>query len=183
MQVGGSSSPTTGPSSPRPTPSGPPAGGGRTPLAGTCRALADAAGLTARAPSVYGDGSGVDPDEELTFDPDALAVLLGWFKRGDAALRAFAPDAERVLWPEHFDVGYALDEVNYGVSPAGRRRGRCILRGRTRGSRRVSSRVTSSARALPRRGQVVLGRTLARVSLGEMAVFGGHVVGAETSSA
>ena len=117
MQVGGSSSPTTGPSSPRPTPSGPPAGGGRTPLAGTCRALADAAGLTARAPSVYGDGSGVDPDEELTFDTDALAVLLGWFKRGDAALRAFAPDAERVLWPEHFDVGYALDEVNYGVSP------------------------------------------------------------------
>ena len=44
-------------------------------------------------------------------------MLLGWFKRGDAALRAFAPDAERVLWPEHFDVGYALDEVNYGVSP------------------------------------------------------------------
>ena len=22
-----------------------------------------------------------------------------------------------MLWPEHFDVGYALDEVNYGVSP------------------------------------------------------------------
>jgi hypothetical protein len=24
---------------------------------------------------------------------------------------------EPVLWPEHFDVGIAADEVNYGVSP------------------------------------------------------------------
>lgn len=91
--------------------------GGRVPLAGTCRELADAVGVTAVAPNVYGDGSGVDPDEELDLDPDALALLLGWFERGDAALRAFAPDADRVLWPEHFDVGYALGEVNYGVSP------------------------------------------------------------------
>ena len=91
--------------------------GGRTALAGTCRALARAAGLRVGAPGMYSDGSGVDPDEELSFDPEALAVLHGWFERGDAALRAFAPDEERVLWPEHFDVGYALDEVNYGVSP------------------------------------------------------------------
>lgn len=91
--------------------------GGRSPLVGTCRALADAAGLSVGAPGVYDVGSGVDPDEELAFDPDALAVLLGWFDRGDEALRTFAPDEDRVLWPEHFDVGYALDEVNYGLSP------------------------------------------------------------------
>lgn len=91
--------------------------GGRTRLAGTCRTLADAAGLSAAAPDVYAGGSGVDVDEELTLDPDALALLLGWFERGDTALKTFAPGPERVLWPEHFDVGYPLDEVNYGVSP------------------------------------------------------------------
>ena len=32
-------------------------------------------------------------------------------------MRAFAPDQEPVLWPEHFDLGISLDEVNYGVSP------------------------------------------------------------------
>ena len=35
---------------------------------------------------------------------------------GDLALAALAPDVERVLWPEHFDLGLSLDEVNYGVS-------------------------------------------------------------------
>ena len=92
-------------------------GGGRTRLAGTCRTLAAAAGLTAVAPDAYEHGSGVDPDEELELDPEATALLLGWFARGDAALEAFAPGVPRVLWPEHFDIGYALDEVNYGVSP------------------------------------------------------------------
>jgi hypothetical protein len=91
--------------------------GGGVALGGTCRELADAVGVTVGAPDVYREGSGVDPDEELSFDPAALALLLGWFERGDAALRTFAPHVERVLWPEHFDVGYALDEVNYGVSP------------------------------------------------------------------
>jgi len=91
--------------------------GGRVALGGTCRALADAVGVVAGAPDVYRVGSGVDPDEQLPFDPDALVALLDWFERGDAALRTFAPDEERVLWPEHFDVGYALDEINYGVSP------------------------------------------------------------------
>jgi hypothetical protein len=90
---------------------------GRIPLGGTCRRMAEAAGVSAVAPDSYAAGSGVDPDEELTFDREALALILGWYERGDAALRTFAPDAERVLWPEHFDVGYALDEVNYGVSP------------------------------------------------------------------
>jgi hypothetical protein len=91
--------------------------GGRVALGGTCRELADAVGVTVGAPGVYREGSGVDPDEVLSFDSEALALLLGWFARGDEALSAFAPDQERVLWPEHFDVGYAVDEVNYGISP------------------------------------------------------------------
>ena len=32
-------------------------------------------------------------------------------------MRQFAPPEEPILWPEHFDLGIALDEVNYGVSP------------------------------------------------------------------
>jgi hypothetical protein len=92
--------------------------GGRVPLQGTCRELAAVSGQeVADLADVYADGSGVDPDAPLTFDAAALDVLLGWFVRGDAALRAFAPDVEPVLWPEHFDVGYAVDEVNYGASP------------------------------------------------------------------
>jgi hypothetical protein len=92
--------------------------GGRTPLAGTCRALAATSGREVSSlADVYPDGSGVDPDEPLTFDAEALDLLLGWFVRADAALRAFAPQAEPILWPEHFDVGFAVDEVNYGGSP------------------------------------------------------------------
>lgn len=93
-------------------------GGGRAPLKGTCRELADAAGVDVGAPvGVYGETSGVDPDEPLAIDAVAVALLADWFARGDAALRALAPAEEPVLWPEHFDVGIAVDEVNYGVSP------------------------------------------------------------------
>ncbi|MEP6649165.1 MAG: hypothetical protein ABJA74_04530 [Lapillicoccus sp.] len=92
--------------------------GGRTPLQGTCRDLATASGReVSDLADVYPDGSGVEPDEPLTFDAAALDLLLGWFGRGDAALRAVAPDVEPVLWPEHFDVGLAVGEVNYGASP------------------------------------------------------------------
>jgi hypothetical protein len=92
--------------------------GGRTPLRGTCRELAAASGQdVSDLADVYADGSGVDPDEPLAVDGEALELLLGWFVRGDAALRAFAPEVERVLWPEHFDVGVTVGEVNYGASP------------------------------------------------------------------
>ncbi|MEO7068916.1 MAG: hypothetical protein ABI131_00325 [Nostocoides sp.] len=91
--------------------------GGRRPLGGSCHELASAAGLEAVAPGIYDEDSGVDPDEPLAFDDEALDVLLEWFGRADAALRAFAPEVEPVLWPEHFDVGLSLDEVNYGASP------------------------------------------------------------------
>ena len=92
--------------------------GGRASLQGTCRELAAASGQeVSDLADVYPSGSGVDPDEPLSFDPAMLELLLDWFGRGDAALRAFAPGEEPVLWPEHFDVGITLDEVNYGASP------------------------------------------------------------------
>jgi Electron transfer DM13 len=50
-------------------------------------------------------------------DPTAAAALAAWFARGDAGLRAFATGEQPVLWPEHFDLGIAVDEVNYGISP------------------------------------------------------------------
>jgi hypothetical protein len=53
-------------------------------------------------------------------DTTAAELLLDWFARGDRAMRQFAPESTPVLWPEHFDVGIALDEVNYGVSPGDR---------------------------------------------------------------
>jgi len=92
--------------------------GGRIPLEGTCRDLAAAAGQeVSDLADVYAGGSGVDPDEPLALDAEALDQLLTWFGRGGAALRTFASDVEPVLWPEHFDVGVSVGEVNYGVSP------------------------------------------------------------------
>jgi hypothetical protein len=90
----------------------------RVPLEGTCRSLATSLGLqVSDLHDVYAAGSGVDPDEELSFDPEAVDLLLTWFGRGDAALRRFRPEETPVLWPEHFDVGISSDGVNYGASP------------------------------------------------------------------
>ena len=84
----------------------------------TCAALSVLTGAPAGQPvDVYDNGSGVGPDEALQLDDASIAVLAGAFERGDAALRLFAPDATPVLWPEHFDVGISVAEVNYGVSP------------------------------------------------------------------
>jgi hypothetical protein len=65
---------------------------------------------------VYRDGSGVGVDDRLVVADDAAAVIAEALERGAAALRAFRPDAEPVLWPEHFDLGITVDRVNYGVS-------------------------------------------------------------------
>ncbi|HTK66912.1 MAG TPA: hypothetical protein VL595_31350 [Pseudonocardia sp.] len=92
--------------------------GGRAPLTGTCRELAEVAGIDIGRPEgVYTDTSALDPDTPLAVDPTAATVICDWFGVGDAGLRRFAPDAEPVLWPEHFDLGISLDEVNYGISP------------------------------------------------------------------
>jgi hypothetical protein len=89
----------------------------RVPLRGIVADLAAAVGVPAQAPDLYHDHADLDPDVELAVDPGAAALLLDWFARGDAAMRRFAPDQTPVLWPEHFDLGIALDEVNYGASP------------------------------------------------------------------
>ena len=90
----------------------------RLPLGGTFAELARAAGVEARAlRDVYADGPDVTADDPVVVDQRDAAVILEGFARGDAAMRAFAPDQEPVLWPEHFDVGISLAEVNYGVSP------------------------------------------------------------------
>src|SRR5438045_2062001 len=94
------------------------AGGHRLLLSGTsARELAEAAGVEVGAPGIYSDGSGVGPDDPIDVDEGAAARLAACYSRGDEGLRAFAPDETPVLWPEHFDLGITIDEVNYGVSP------------------------------------------------------------------
>jgi hypothetical protein len=89
-----------------------------TPTGNSCAALAAAIGVDIGAPrDVYTDVTGVDPDETLTVDHRAAAALLEAFWRGEQALRRLAAGETPVLWPEHFDLGISLDEVNYGVSP------------------------------------------------------------------
>jgi hypothetical protein len=93
----------------------------RGPLRGTAAQLASAVGVKAEAPAaVYTDHAELGPDDELQADPVAAGLVLDWFARGDRALRQFAPGATPVLWPEHLDLGIALDEVNYGVPPGDR---------------------------------------------------------------
>jgi hypothetical protein len=93
-------------------------GGSRHRLEGTVAAIAARAGLTPRELSdVYADGSGVGLGDEVFVDPGAAVEIASAYARGDAALRALSSDEEPVLWPEHFDIGISIDEVNYGVSP------------------------------------------------------------------
>jgi hypothetical protein len=86
---------------------------GRTPAG-----LAAALGLTASGlADVYPDGSAVALDDPLAVDAEAAAYLAACFAAGDQALSQLAPDTERILWPEHFDVAITIDDINYGVSP------------------------------------------------------------------
>ena len=91
------------------------------PLSGTFDDVARIAGITPGAPEdLYNDHADVSVDDEIVLDVRDVRTIVDWFAAGDAALRAFARDVdsteEPVLWPEHFDVGIAVDEVNYGVS-------------------------------------------------------------------
>ena len=85
------------------------------------RTIAEVAGDVGAAPRpldhVYTDVTTLGPDSVLVVDAAAAVVLADAWRIGDEALAAFAPSAERVLWPEHFDVAIAVDEVTYGVSP------------------------------------------------------------------
>ena len=65
---------------------------------------------------LYPDHAELGVDDPIEVDPAAAAELADWLARGERALRELAPDVEPVLWPEHFDLGIQLDEVNYGIS-------------------------------------------------------------------
>jgi hypothetical protein len=93
--------------------------GHEVPLNGrTITEVAEACGISPRAlTEVYTDGCGLDETHLLAIDTTAADQIHHAFRRGDEALAAFAPSQERVLWPEHFDLGITSDKVNYGVSP------------------------------------------------------------------
>lgn len=91
---------------------------GRVPLGGTFEGLAHAVGVRARPlRDVYAEGPDVALDDPVVVHPEEAGVILGAFATGDPALRMFAAGEEPVLWPEHFDLGITVAEVNYGVSP------------------------------------------------------------------
>lgn len=66
---------------------------------------------------VQKDHTDLGPDDVLTVDTVGATKVAEALRIGAAALAAYAPSTEAVLWPEHFDVGISVDEVNYGVSP------------------------------------------------------------------
>jgi hypothetical protein len=93
--------------------------GAAVPIGGhTPRAIAAELGVVAGRPAgAYDGGSGVDPDETLSLDPDQASVITGALALGHNALVAFAAGETPVLWPEHFDVAIRVHDMNFGVSP------------------------------------------------------------------
>jgi hypothetical protein len=84
----------------------------------TATQLADLLGLTACSlGDVYPSATGLGFDDLLEVGPDEAAYIAACLAAGNAALAAFAPAADPVVWPEHFDIGVTVDEINYGVSP------------------------------------------------------------------
>ena len=94
-------------------------GSRRVPLDGLTFAEAGGrVGLRARRlDDVYDDGPGFAVDDLIHVDLAQAAAVEQALALGDRALRVFSTSEEPVLWPEHFDVGITLDDVNYGVSP------------------------------------------------------------------
>lgn len=66
---------------------------------------------------VQKDHTDLGPDDVLTVETVAATRIAEALRIGAAALAAYAPSSDAVLWPEHFDIGITVDEVNYGVSP------------------------------------------------------------------
>jgi len=91
--------------------------GRRVPVGGTFGDLGTMVGLAWSVPTHYSDHSGLSADDAANVDVGDAATIIEWFARGQAAMTALWPDETPVLWPEHFDLGVSLDEVNYGVSP------------------------------------------------------------------
>ena len=80
--------------------------------------MAQDVGVTPRPlGDVQKDHTELGPDSLLSVDQTGAMRIAAALGIGAAALAAYAPSVEAVLWPEHFDIGITLDEVNYGVSP------------------------------------------------------------------
>jgi hypothetical protein len=90
---------------------------GSAPLAGPVSALADAAGIDAGPPDgVYDIVDPLKPDAVLNISHAAAEFIYRSLYAGGHAVKHVLPQQHPVLWPEHFDVAAAEDEVNYGVS-------------------------------------------------------------------
>lgn len=80
-------------------------------------------GIAPGAPDgIYPLATALEPDEPLDLDPSSVTELAEWMTLGDEAVARFASlhgvDASAAqLWPEHFDLGLTIGEVNFGVSP------------------------------------------------------------------
>jgi hypothetical protein len=91
---------------------------GRIALSGPLSAIEQVTGLTFGPPEgVYPVVDPLPADTVFDLDPAAATDVFRSLYAGGQALVAFAPGEHPVLWPEHFDVSVAIDEVNYGVSP------------------------------------------------------------------
>lgn len=90
---------------------------GATALAGRPADLAAAAAVGFGPPDgVYDVVDPLPADEELSVDASAAELLQRCLSAGGRAIARMLPDEQPVLWPEHFDVAVAVNEVNYGVS-------------------------------------------------------------------
>ena len=93
-------------------------GGIQVPIAGSVREMATAIGIEPGAPmELYREHATLSVDDALMPDDQALALVLEALIAGAQALQALSSAHDAILWPEHFDVGITIDEVNYGVSP------------------------------------------------------------------
>lgn len=90
----------------------------------TVGAALDFAGLEPGASTgVFTPTTTVEADRPLNLDPDSVQVLGSWFEFVEIVLeevrrlrRAHAPTIIQ-LWPEHFDLAFSMDRINFGGSP------------------------------------------------------------------
>lgn len=84
------------------------------------RSIADlgaAVGLEPTRPASYAVGAGVDASHVVVVHDAEAARVQRALLLGVTALGTVAPEQDAVLWPEHFDVGISVGEINLGVSP------------------------------------------------------------------
>lgn len=91
----------------------------------TLNAAAEFAGVQVQAPvDVYKLETDPDPAADLQIGPVAAAALFDFLGVAGLALERFRALEVRVgqrpsiiqFWPEHFDLSFAMEEINFGVS-------------------------------------------------------------------